>query len=165
MESFVLQGLDVIPRTAGIPLRLQVDGEKHLVAQIEYVSMHPRGYEPAFYAAVLRKWRSDAVCNILRARGVLQTGMAQHEQIRAEFGALQRADIAKHGLLNCALRSCAKTEKTAKEFAHCTGCRSVVYCCLEHQELDWKTHKKESKDREVARRAAEDVEKEEVGAL
>ena len=46
-----------------------------------------------------------------------------------------RADIAKHGLRDCALPSCSKTETTVKEFAHCSGCRSVVYCCAEHQGL------------------------------
>ena len=58
---------------------------------------------------------------------MLQTGIAKHKQSNAEFYARQRADIAKHGLRDCALLSCAKTEKTVKEFAGCTGCRSVVY--------------------------------------
>ena len=134
VESFVLQGLDVVPLTAGIPANL-IAGEDRLVAIIEE-DMNPRAYDPAFCAAVLRKWRSNAVSSVLRARGVLQTGIAKAEQSRAEFEARQRADIAKHGLRDCALPSCSKTEKTVKEFAGCSGCRSVVYCCLEHQALD-----------------------------
>ena len=53
LESFVLQGLDIISRTAGIPGDFIV-GEKHLVA---FIGKHrsPRDYEPAFCAAVLRK--------------------------------------------------------------------------------------------------------------
>ena len=86
--------------------------------------------------------RFDAVSSVLRARGVLQTGIAEAQKLKAEFKARQRDDIAKHGLRDCALPSCSKTEKTVKEFAHCSGCRSVVYCCAEHQGLDWTKHKK-----------------------
>ena len=154
VESFVLQGLDVIPRTAGIPAHLITD-EDDLVALV--VKMNPRKYDPTFYAAVLRKWRSNAVSGVLRARGVLQTGTADSEQALAELKVRQRADIAKHGLRDCALRSCAKTEKTVKEFAGCSGCRSVVYCCLEHQALDWGVHKKSCREKEAARLAEDEA--------
>ena len=116
-----------------------------------------RIYEPIFCAAVLRKWRSGAVSSVLRARGALQTGVATSEQNNAEFEARQRADIAKHGLRDCALPSCSKTEKTVKEFAGCSSCRSVVYCCLEHQALDWRAHRKACLEKEAARLAAEEA--------
>ena len=153
VESFVLQGLDVIPRTAGIPKGMVVY-EKQLVATVEEY-MNPRNYEPAFCESVLRKWRSNAVSSVLQARGVLQTGIAAYQQTKAEFDARQRTDIAKHGLHNCALPSCSKTEKTVKEFAGCSGCRSVVYCCLEHQALNWRAHKKACREKEAARLAEE----------
>ena len=153
VESFVLQGLDVVPLTADIPASV-IAGEEDIVAIVEE-GMNPRDYEPAFCAAVLRKWRSNAVSSVLRARGVLQNGIVKAEQSRAEFIARQRADVAKHGLRDCALPSCSKTEKTVKEFAGCSGCRSVVYCCLEHQALDWRAHKKACREKEAARLAAE----------
>ena len=34
-------------------------------------NMTPQNFEPSFCAAVLRKWRSNAVADVLRARGVL----------------------------------------------------------------------------------------------
>ena len=148
----VLQALDVISQTAGIECKL--GAEFNLVAFIENVS--PQKYDPAFCAAVLRRWRSDAVRSVLRARGVLQTGTAFHEQTSAEFDDRQREDIAKHGLRVCALPSCSKTETTVKEFAHCSGCRSVVYCCAEHQGLHWTKHKKACREKEAARLAAEE---------
>ena len=161
VESFVLRGLDVIPRTAGIPAHL-VAHENRLVEVIkEY--MTPRNFGSAFCTAVLRKWRSNAVSSVLRARGVLQTGVAKCEQINAEFEAQKRADIAMHGLRDCALPSCAKTEKTVKEFSLCAGCRTQVYCCLEHQALDWKAHKKACKEMEAARLAEEAADNEETG--
>ena len=122
-----------------------------------------QNYEPAFRAAVLRKWRSSAVSSVLRARGVLQTGITAAQHTQAEFDALQRADIAKHGLRDCALSSCAKTENTVKEFAGCSGCRSVVYCCLEHQALDWRAHKKACREKEAARQTFDKEADEEVG--
>ena len=122
--------------------------------------MNPQNYEPTFCAAALRKWRSEAVSSVLTARGVLQTGLAEAQRVKAAFVARQRDDIAKHGMRDCALPSCAKTEKTVKEFAFCSGCRSVVYCCLEYQELDWRAHKEACKEKEAARLAAEEAENE-----
>ena len=128
VESFVLQGLDFIPRTAD--MAIQIDAESDLVAAIEKVN--PQEYGPEFCASVLRKWRSHAVSTVLRARVVLQTGIATFEQENAEFEGRQREDVVKHGQLlhklrDCALPSCSKTETTVKEFAGCSGCRSVVY--------------------------------------
>ena len=153
VESFVLQGLDVITLTAGVPAST-ILGETNLVVAI-VEKMDPRDYDPAFYAAVLRKWRSAAVSSVLQSRGVLQTGVAKFEESHAEFEARKRADIAEHGLRDCALPSCSKTEKTVKEFSLCAGCRSQVYCCLEHQALDWKAHKKVCKEKQAARLAEE----------
>ena len=113
-------------------------------------------YEPVFCTAVLRKWRSEAVSSVLRARGALQTGVALSEQTSTGFEARQREDIAKHGLRDCALPSCCKTEKTVKEFAHCSGCRSVVYCCAEHQGLDWTKRKKACRANQAELLAAEE---------
>ena len=161
VESFVLQGLDIIPRTAGVAH--SIASEDDVVAMVER-HMNPRDYDSAFCAAVLRKWRSEAVSSVLRARGALQTGIAKSEQSKADFHVRQRADIAKHGLRDCALPSCSKTEKTVKEFAGCSGCRTVVYCCLEHQALDWRAHKKSCREKEAARLVAgEEAEKETGG--
>ena len=115
--------------------------------------MTPRNYGSSFCIDVLCKWRSNAVRSVLQARTVLQTGIVTSERDREEFRARRRADIAKHGLRDCALPSCAKTERTVKEFSLCAGCRSQVYCCLEHQALDWKAHKKACREKEAVRRA------------
>ena len=152
MRSQALHALDVIPQSAGF--HGDFPEEADLFA---FITKHltPQTYEPAFCAAVLRKWRSDAVSSVLRARGVLQAGIATAEQINVDFDSRQREDIAKHGLRNCALPSCAKTAKTVKEFAHCSGCRSVVYCCAEHQGLHWTKHKKACNKKQAEQLAAE----------
>ena len=121
-HSFVLTALHAIPRTATMQHKLA--SKMNLVAAIE-AHMKPQFYEPAFYAAVLRAWHSSAVTDVLRARGVLQIGVAAHQHLNAEFEARQRADIEKIGLRECAWPSCDKVKRTVREFKQCSGCRSV----------------------------------------
>ena len=150
-HTFVLTALDAIPRTASINMLLS--SEADLVTVME-THMTPQSFEPSFCAAVLRKWRSRAVADVLRARGVLQTGVASYQNNLAEFRARQRADIEKIGLRECAWPSCDKVERTVREFKQCSGSRSVWYCSLEHHTLDWGAHKKDCQKLDKARRAA-----------
>ena len=150
-HSFVLTALDAIPRTATMQRRLL--SETDLVATME-TRMNPQNFEPSFCATVLRKWRSSAVADVLRARGVLQTGVAAHQQIHAESEARRRADIEKVGLRECAWPSCDKVERTIREFKQCSGCRSVWYCSPEHHTLDLRAHRKDCQKLDKARRAA-----------
>ena len=137
-HSFVLTALDVIPRTATMQHKLQ--SEASLVAMME-THMKPQYFEPSFCAAVLRKWRSHAVADVLRARGSLQTGVAAHQENIDEFDVRQRTDIEKIGLREYAWPSCDKVERTVREFKQCSGCRSVLYCSPEHHTLDWGAHR------------------------
>ena len=116
--------------------------------------MKPQNFEPSFCAAVLRKWRSSAVADVLRARGSLQAGVAATRESVAAFDARQRADIEKIGLRECAWPSCDKVERTVREFKQCSGCRAVWYCSPEHHTLDWGAHKKDCHKLDKARRAA-----------
>ena len=150
-HSFVLMALDAIARTAAMQKKVKV--EEIVVAMME-TDMTPQNFEPSFCAAVLRKWRSSAVADVLRARGVLQTGVATRKQNVAEFDAHQRADIEKIGLRECAWPSCDKVERTVREFKQCSGCRSVWYCSPEHHTLDWGAHRKDCQKLDKARRAA-----------
>ena len=150
-HSFVLTALDAIPRTAA--MQYKFSSEANLVAMME-TEMKPQNFEPSFCAAVLRKWRSSAVANVLRARGVLQTGVAAYQEILDECEARQRADIEMIGLRECAWQSCDKVERTVREFKQCSGCRSVWYCSPEHHTLNWGAHKKECQKLDKARRAA-----------
>ena len=129
-HSFVLTALDAIPRTAAMQRRSS-QSEENFVGMME-TQIHPQYLEPAFFAAMLRKWRSSAVVDVLRARGVLQTGVAKHQENTADFEARQRADIEQIGLRECAWPSCDKVERTVREFKQCSGCRSVWYCSPEH---------------------------------
>ena len=105
-KFFVLTALDAIPRTATIDFKLDVEAD--VVATMDMMATKPENFEPSFYAAVLRKWRSSAVADVLRARGSLQTGVATHQKSNAGFEARKRADIEKFGLRECAWPSCDK---------------------------------------------------------
>ena len=146
-QAFVLNALDVIPRTAGISARFVY--EESLAHVVE---VGGRSLDSAFRDALLRKWRNPAVSNVLRSRGTLQRGVAGHAQTIAEYQARQRADIEKIGLRECAWPSCDKVERTVREFKQCSGCRSVWYCSPEHQMLDWGEHRKACGELDVARR-------------
>ena len=150
-HSFVLTALDAIPQTATMQYKLA--NESALVAIMES-HMNPQNFEPSFCVAVLRKWRSNAVADVLRARGVLQTGVAANKESVAEFQARQRADIEKIGLRECEWPSCDKVERTVREFKQCSGCRSVWYCSPEHHTLDWGAHRKDCQKLDKARRVA-----------
>ena len=150
-HSFVLTALDAIPRTA--TTQTKCTSEEDLVAMME-TNMKPQNFEPSFCASVLRKWRSGAVADVLRARGVLQTGVAANLESNADFEARQRADIEKIGLRECAWPSCDKVERTVREFKQCSGCRSVWYCSPEHHTLNWGAHRKDCQKLDKARRAA-----------
>ena len=151
-HTFILTALDAIPRTA--TTQHWLGSEANLVAMME-TRMKPHNFEPFFCAAVLRKWRSRAVADVLRARGSLQTGVAANEEMLAELDTRQRADVKKIGLRECAWPSCDKVERTVREFKQCSGCRwAVWYCSPEHHTLDWGAHKKDCQKLDKARRAA-----------
>ena len=94
-HAFVLTALDAIPRTATVRYRLA--SEAAFVEMIE-TNMKPQNFEPSFCAAVLRKWRSSAVADVLRARGPLHTAVAEYQETVVEFEARRRADLGKIGL-------------------------------------------------------------------
>ena len=146
-----LTALDAIPRVTTMQTRL--GSEANLVG-IMATGMTPQNFEPSFCAAVLRKWHSSAVADVLRARDMLQTGVAKNEATVAAFQARQRADIEKIGLRECAWPSCDKVERTVREFKQCSGCRSVWYCSPERHALDWGAHRKDCQKLDKARRAA-----------
>ena len=58
---------------------------------------------------------------------------------------------AVRGLHTCALAGCAAKEVHVSQFKKCGACRTVAYCCKEHQVEHWPAHKAACK---AARKAA-----------
>ena len=137
-------------------MRHRLYSEEVLAAVME-TNMTPQYFDPSFFAAVLRKWRSSAVADVLRARGSLQASVAAKNQENiAKFNERQRADIEKMGLRECAWPSCDKVERSVREFKQCSGCRSVWYCSPGHHTLDWGAHKSVCRALDMERRDATD---------
>jgi hypothetical protein len=61
------------------------------------------------------------------------------------------AEGAAHGLHTCALAGCTANKAHVSQFKKCGACRTVAYCCKEHQVADWPAHKAACK---AARKAA-----------
>ncbi len=97
-------------------------------------SRHP--YGAALTAAWYRLARSGA---LVRKR--IGQGIAQTDADTAARVARAKADAAKLGLHSCGLASCGAREAHASQFKPCAACRTVDYCCKEHQAADWPNHK------------------------
>ena len=67
-------------------------------------------------------------------------------------GAQERMDAVASGQLrSCALTTCGAREGHPSHFSKCGACKTVSYCCREHQLQDWPAHKAACK---AARKAA-----------
>jgi hypothetical protein len=58
---------------------------------------------------------------------------------------------ASRGLRSCGLASCGAKEAHVDHYKRCSACKTIVYCCKEHQLADWPAHKAACK---AARKAA-----------
>lgn len=50
--------------------------------------------------------------------------------------------MARH----CDYPDCDNTDCDKSDFKKCSRCKAVCYCCVEHQKLHWKDHKKLCKE-------------------
>ena len=69
----------------------------------------------------------------------------------AAIKAAAAAELAARGLRGCALAGCPVREVHVSQFKSCAACKTVVYCCKEHQVEDWPQHKSACK---AARKAS-----------
>jgi hypothetical protein len=105
------------------------------------------GFEAVSIAdAWWRVERSGAV-----ARRLLLNEPSVDELSVAASLAAAAAEAAVRGVHTCALASCASKEVHVSQFKKCGACRTVAYCCREHQLEDWPAHKAACK---VARKNA-----------
>jgi len=135
----------------------QRDYEGWLFGEPELVN-HLRDLIPALSeldnpeAKLCAAWRRVLRSGVLRARGI-DEGIEASNQLDASIRAATRADLAAGRLQQCALACCAARESHASQFKRCGACRTVCYCCREHQVEDWSSHKAACK---AARTAAAD---------
>ena len=96
---------------------------------------------------------------VLQARRIEECDMLLKSKRDAQAVAMYWSRNAP-GLRSCALPGCDAEEAHPTHFKSCAACRTVVYCCREHQVAGWPSHKKACK---AARKAAA-AEDDEAGA-
>jgi hypothetical protein len=99
-------------------------------------------------------WQRMLQSGVLRARGI-DEGIDSSLQLNARVSAALNADLAAGRLQQCALAGCASKEVHVSQFKKCGACRTVAYCCKEHQVEDWPSHKAACKAARKTTAAAE----------
>ena len=98
----------------------------------------------------------------LQRSGVLQTNRTMEKYLKLVAPGAEAYSTAVHTSLNapdlrrCALPGCGAREAHPAHFKSCAACRTVVYCCREHQVAGWPSHKKACKAACKAAAAEED---------
>ena len=100
-------------------------------------------------------WQRLQRSGVLQARRIDQSTRFDAPAAHAFHLALQKSMTAP-GLRTCALPGCGAKEAHPTHFKSCAACRTVVYCCREHQVAGWPSHKKACKAARKAAAAAED---------
>ena len=101
-------------------------------------------------AELLARWDRCARSGILRQRDMV-AGTAAFWSIASARKEENAASLAAATLRCCSLRSCGARELHPGHYKQCGACKTVAYCCREHQLEDWPAHKAACK---AARKAA-----------
>ena len=83
-----------------------------------------------------------------------QANGARMRAVGGAAAASAAAAAAKYGLQRCALPACAAQEPAARTYKRCSRCGQAYYCCVAHQQADWKRHKHEDGCKKPAADAA-----------
>ena len=104
-------------------------------------------------------WQQLQRSGVLQARRI-EENIAFSEPKHQAHKAAVESGMTAPGLRRCALSGCGAKEAHPAHFKSCAACRTVVYCCREHQVEGWPGHKKACK---AARKAAVAAEKDGAG--
>jgi hypothetical protein len=142
-----------------------MDNEKHKLTSVPEGMLARTAHRMFLDARVISNMEGDVSSLMVDAwRRVERSGAIAMRRLRVDAEpamsinaclAAAAADAAVRGLRECALAGCASKEVHVSQFKHCGACRTVSYCCREHQVADWPSHKAACK---AARKAAADPE-------
>jgi len=101
-----------------------------------------RGLDARLSRLLADAWRRFQQSGVLEARGFLDEGLLSERRTSDDTRtAAIGAAMAAPGLRSCALAGCGAREAHPEHFKSCAACRTVVYCCCEHQVEAWPSHK------------------------
>jgi len=102
-----------------------------------------RGLDARLVTLLANAWQRLQRSGVLEARGLLdERRRLEVSAARDKTVAAIDAAMAAPGLRSCALAGCGAKEAHPQHFKSCAACRTVVYCCREHQVEGWPSHKK-----------------------
>ena len=136
--AFLASALDLMARPRGFTTWLT--GEPELVRQLRELVPAVSGIDEPETKKLCAAWRRVLRSGVLRTRGV-DGAIAEGNRQTARLSAAAADDLAAGRLFQCALAGCAARESHASQFKRCGACRTVCYCCREHQVEDWPSHK------------------------
>ena len=157
--AFVASAFDLMAEPRELYSVVNDDGsEATLASPIEQALVHTFqvGYRDfkldhsGVLSPVVDAWKRVERSGAVATRWLL-VGLDPSETNGAHF-AQAAADAALRGLRECSLVGCASKEVHVSQFKCCGACRTVAYCCREHQLEDWPAHKAACKAARKARR-------------
>ena len=153
VQAFVLRVVDCILPAAQSLRDCALGEEFNFADTIQFALSGALPYDATFVAILRAKWTAAAMVQMRRERGLLDASVVVDKSIEA-CSARWRADVADHGLKECALPSCDKREASVQQCKFCSACRSVWYCSAEHGALHWAEHKPVCRATVAAKEAA-----------
>lgn len=148
LRAYIIEVFTTMADTPGVPYVAVMAGlvTALLLTIKKFLDSGP-GARMEWFMPVVQAW-NQAVKSPLGMRAEKNApALSQFEGSRGERREQLAADILRH----CALGTCKCREKSFGMFKLCSRCRTVVYCCKEHQAEDWPAHKVACK---AARKAA-----------
>ena len=153
VRAFVLRVVDcMLPAARSLPEYTLAD-EFNLASTVQQVLSDAFTYDAIFIASLRSKWSAAEMVQMRRERSLLDA-LEKVDQTMEADKARWRADVAEHGLKECALPSCDKREASVQQYKFCSACRSVWYCSAEHGALHWAEHKPTCRATVAAKEAA-----------
>ncbi len=139
--AFVISGLDLMATAPRPVLRTEATVQEMAVVMTVRRAAAAGAGDPRPAARALRAgWLRLQTSGVLRQRGLdagvdraVRAWEVECEEAKAAAGPPQ--------LRSCALPGCAASEPHPTAFKFCGACKTVHYCCKEHQAADWARHK------------------------
>ena len=140
-------------RHASVPMVHEADFTDALHQAVDLADVS--GLDARLVQLLAGAWQRLQGSGVLQARHIEERIRLREPERRAQQAVIQKSMTAP-GLRTCALPGCGAKEAHPTHFKSCAACRTVVYCCREHQVAGWPSHKKVCKAARKAAAAADD---------
>ena len=140
---------------SAIALSSEIFFAKAFLFFLSFIEQHGSKLDNRLLLLLKGAWQRLEQSGVLETRSILdeaRRGSSYTDGAKVSINAALTAP----GLRSCVLERCGTREAHPQHFKQCAACRTVVYCCKEHQLEDWPTHKAACKAARKASAAAAD---------